>query len=825
MRMLPDMATSGGDTPPHKCIWGEAVQFSALTFVPAIFLEAWRALMGASFLPAELAARWAWVVALCLVGRQMQRITRMNTQSCGRTGIFALGIGVLATVAYLVTRSEWAAWALLTCLYAVFLFLDQILIGPRLSWIALCGHAIFALVAGAFAVLIGELESHFADEEFFAALQVAALGAFGFLLIVAQILGGRRKRALPILPAHARVRLGAALASVALAGAFWALRAYQRSFYTPQAPTYPAISPATPFISARVPPDPQTFEGEAVLRALLAHLEANPYKSTPEYGMLALLSGEPAWADTFKRQLLHEAQQGLFTGPAHSVKFGQYEAALRLYYYTRLKRASPNLFSAEESRTLREWFEAINRRAMTVEWVDWMYAAAFNTWPEGPYENQENGAGLLALLEAEGLADAQRSARNRDYLARNVRGWAVRFRNSDDALVYQPEWINNALFQSLYTGQAHAERRRLAFEWLLLQALPDGSFPMYNHPGSVSLAGTGYLGAALLGDGRYVWLAGRALEGWTPERGYLFAQPGIESATALQGRSPEQGSALLYGESGLPTQVGPLAPDKIVFRDGWARDATYMLLNLRFTGWHRYKATNTVVLLSKQGPLVVEERDGKPFAWLPTGRSLFRDKRIPRENLNGLLIPRSGMSATLYRLTGMGSPWAQDPPHYARVAQFVSRTGYDYSRTVIENWRGWQHERQVHFYHDGPIVIVDRARGPNRQHAALAWHVARARPLQEGRLPLRTEPHPAEMLVLSLDGSHARITEAAPEDDLARVGLVCHSARGGELGLVTVFLMERWVGAQVELETERASIRITQGSSSLTIPLTHVSED
>jgi hypothetical protein len=26
-------------------------------------------------------------------------------------------------------------------------------------------------------------------------------------------------------------------------------------------------------------------------------------------------------------------------------------------------------------------------------------------WPEGPYENQENGAGLLALLEAEGLAD------------------------------------------------------------------------------------------------------------------------------------------------------------------------------------------------------------------------------------------------------------------------------------------------------------------------------------------------------------------------------------------------------------------------------------
>jgi len=26
-------------------------------------------------------------------------------------------------------------------------------------------------------------------------------------------------------------------------------------------------------------------------------------------------------------------------------------------------------------------------------------------WPKGPYENQENGAGLLAMLEAEGLAN------------------------------------------------------------------------------------------------------------------------------------------------------------------------------------------------------------------------------------------------------------------------------------------------------------------------------------------------------------------------------------------------------------------------------------
>ena len=78
----------------------------------------------------------------------------------------------------------------------------------------------------------------------------------------------------------------------------------------------------------------------------------------------------------------------------------------------------------------------------------------------------------------------------------------------------------------------------------------------------------------------------------------MFAQPGAERPLDLAGESPHVGSCLLYGDSGLPTQVGPLAPDKIVFRDGWTPGAAYLLLNLRFSGWHRYKATNTITLLS-----------------------------------------------------------------------------------------------------------------------------------------------------------------------------------------------------------------------------------
>lgn len=79
--------------------------------------------------------------------------------------------------------------------------------------------------------------------------------------------------------------------------------------------------------------------------------------------------------------------------------------------------------------------------------------------------------------------------------------------------------------------------------------------------------------------------------------GYLFAQPAVEEPASLGGRSSTKGSCLLYSDLGLPNQKGPLAPDKIVFRDGWSPDVAYLLVNLRFTGWHRYKATGTVTLV------------------------------------------------------------------------------------------------------------------------------------------------------------------------------------------------------------------------------------
>src|SRR4029079_3740940 len=128
----------------------------------------------------------------------------------------------------------------------------------------------------------------------------------------------------------------------------------------------------------------------------------------------------------------------------------------------------------------------------------------------------------------------------------------------------------------------------------------------------------------------------------------------------------------LYSDSGLPNQIGPLAPDKIVFRDGWRAANAYLLLNLRFTGWHRSEATNAVALVYQGERIVTDVLDAAPIRWLPVGRSLVRDKRIPRENLNSLLVENSGLSAVMDGLTGIGSQWAQDPPAYAEVLNFVT---------------------------------------------------------------------------------------------------------------------------------------------------------
>jgi hypothetical protein len=416
------------------------------------------------------------------------------------------------------------------------------------------------------------------------------------------------------------------------------------------------------------------------------------------------------------------------------------------------------------------------------------------------------------------------SATSRAYLESNRRGWCQRFRNTDDAYIYQAEWIGNALFQQTYwakqgdTCLAMDHNRELAFEWLLLQALPSGAVLRYNFPADLPMGQTAYLGASLLRDARYVWWSSRMLD-WAERTGsYLTAQPGLEQMVSIDGASPQAGSCLIFGDSGLPTQAGPLAPDKIVFREGWAPDSSYLLLNLRFTGWHRYKATNTVTVVDQAGTLARDQDLGEPFAWLPEGRSHFRDKRIPRENLNGLVVGKTGIAAVLYGLTGIGGPWAQDPPPYADVVAFETGPELDQSHTRLADWRGWLHDRWIRFYHgDGPIVVIDQARGPVHAGAALTWHLGAGASKDGWRIRLRGGEAPAEVVLIPI---HPQAGQESLAWSTVSTGGARLTFRGaGQLRLATVFLWGPWLGAEVEWDPTAHALRLVNGDDSIVVPV------
>ncbi len=530
------------------------------TLIPLGYLEGVRLLGGVGFSWKRTLACWMLIGGAMVLGWTQQ--SRFYGKKKAVAFWLNLGlIGLAGAAAWVAWRTESSHWAGLTLVLfygwligrARGLFPHRSFGWKWATWLS------WSLLGGMLPVLLNQMEIRFSEEEFFAALQVLVLSGLTFIILVSSGASTPSEPGPSFPTVHPRRRWGWRLGVSLLVGGvlFLALRSYQKSFYPPQAPSFPGISSAQPFICGSVPSSPRSFDGAAVFQQMLERVAANPRKGTPEFGMLGLATGLPEWLQGFKTRLLSEAQQGVYTHSAHSVKFVQYEAALRVYYYFVSKQRFPHLFSAQEDQEIRRWLAAVNRRALTVEWVDWLYALAFSKRPEGPYENQENGAGLLSLLETSGLADPSSSGLNRSYLGRNLRGWNARFRNTDDALVYQAEWITNAFFQSLYSGLVSKENQKRSFEWLLLQALPDGGRLGYNHPGRESFAGIAYLGARILNDERFLWLAGNSLQQLRSRGETLAAQPGAEVPLTGNGTSPREGSCLLFGDSGLPNQSGP----------------------------------------------------------------------------------------------------------------------------------------------------------------------------------------------------------------------------------------------------------------------------
>ena len=179
------------------------------------------------------------------------------------------------------------------------------------------------------------------------------------------------------------------------------------------------------------------------------------------------------------------------------------------------------------------------------------------------------------------------------------------------------------------------------------------------------------------------------------------------------------------------------------------------------------------------------------------------------------------MSAVLYSLTGAGGPWAQDPPYYAEVLAFEPGAELDWAHIRLAGWRGWQHDRRVYFYHGGgPIVVVDEADGPPNGQAALGWHLAGEGAVEGWRVRLRGGDAPAEALLVPSDtGGQLE----AVRDHASDLRVTYSSPSGGQMRVVTLFLLGPWAGAEAEFDAAEQILWIRQEATRDTVSL-HLGE-
>ena len=111
----------------------------------------------------------------------------------------------------------------------------------------------------------------------------------------------------------------------------------------------------------------------------------------------------------------------------------------------------------------------------------------------------------------------------------------------------------------------------------------------------------------------------------------------------------------------------------------------------------------------------------------------------------------------------------------------------------------------LYFFHGGPIVVVDDARGPDTLPAAFIWHLPEGASIEGERVTLREGVSPAEMVLVPITGNIHPIEN----------GILFQAS--DRLALVSVFLTRDWVGAKVHFIS--GNLQIIQENQQITLPI------
>lgn len=485
-----------------------------------------------------------------------------------------------------------------------------------------------------------------------------------------------------------------------------------------------------------IDPEPQELthnhvSPEITKEKFVEYLLNHEKHSISQKATLFFLTNDQIWAEQFRTDLLQEASANKFTGKTDSMKFAQREAMTRAMFLLEIQNKIPNFITRSEQKLLTTWFENIARRIFQPEWVDYLYAVPFKDDPDGPYLNQEVGAGTLAVLQHV-VKDEALQQKITKFLAEKSAGFSKNFRNPDDAIGYQNVWIENAFAMHLYTGKSNEslEGMKLALDWLMVQ-LPQNIVPLgYGLPYELKPITSLAVGAFYLRDKNARWLLEQHLKKIIQEKGRfpseMFAFWLWDETVKLE--KPNEKSVVINGPTGYAFRPGPIAPDKVVLRStdkNATNEAAFLLANLRNIGWHRYPATNTAISLLFDGYSIVgEDIIKKSHDWLPKGRAQHRDKKIDRLRLNGLQIARDGLDAWIGGITGVYSSWRQDVPRTSKVLHSQSTAMYEAVTIELENWAGTSHTRTYLLSKERQVLVIDQMTSDRESLAKqITWHV------------------------------------------------------------------------------------------------------
>jgi hypothetical protein len=461
------------------------------------------------------------------------------------------------------------------------------------------------------------------------------------------------------------------------------------------------------------------------------YLQKNEELSISKIATLYFLTKDISWANKFKTSLLQEASKNKFTGKTDSMKFAQREAMTRAMFLLEIQKKLPNYLTPQEEQIITKWFENITRRIFNPEWVDSLYAVPFKDDPDGPYLNQEVGAGTLTVVR-HFIKDEALLKKITVFLAEKSAGFVKNYRNPDDSLGYQNIWIENAFVMHLY-GDANSESlagMKLAVEWLISQLPQTVTLLEYGLPGDLRPINTLAISAFYLKDKKSRWLLDQHLkEVMNSERNFppeIFAFWLWDDEVLAEKAYFE--SVVLDGPTGYAFRPGPIEPDKVVLRNvdmTTTDESTFLLANLRNIGWHRYPATNTTIrIILDDYSVVGEDIIKKDHKWLPEGRAKHRDKKIDRLRLNGLQIARDGLDSWIGGITGVYSKWRQDVPRTSQVMNTQNIDGFKSVTIVLNNWASTIHTRNYILTGSRQVFVVDeistsKASLPKQ----LTWHI------------------------------------------------------------------------------------------------------